>query len=105
MQEALVLEEVRRIKAEQSQLGTEKVHLLVSPFFVDHGIKMGRAVPAGISCMICCVRIIYYPKENEEDRAPRSLNIVFIQRGTQASEPSKRLGNATANPGGEPLRL
>jgi hypothetical protein len=42
LQEALVLEEVRKIKAEQSQLGTEKVHLLISPFLADHGIKMGR---------------------------------------------------------------
>ena len=42
LQETLVLEEVRTIKEEQAQLGTEKVHLLIKPFLADHGIKMGR---------------------------------------------------------------
>ena len=72
-----MLEEVRKIKAEQSQLGTEKVHLLISSFLAEHGIKMGRAVPAGTNSTICCVRIICYPKEKEEDPVLRSLNIAF----------------------------
>ena len=42
LQETLVLEEVRTIKEEQAQLGTEKVHLLIKPFLAEHGIKMGR---------------------------------------------------------------
>ncbi len=42
LQEALVLEEVRKIKREQSKLGTEKVYLLIQPFLTEHSIKMGR---------------------------------------------------------------
>lgn len=41
-QEVFVLQEVRKIKAEQPQLGTEKVYLLIKPFLADHSIKMGR---------------------------------------------------------------
>ena len=42
MQQALVLEEVRKIRKEQPKLGTEKVHILIKPFLLEHGIKMGR---------------------------------------------------------------
>ncbi len=42
LQEALVLQEVRKIKQEQPQLGTEKVYLLIKPFLAEHDIKMGR---------------------------------------------------------------
>lgn len=42
LQEALVLQEVHKIKEEQPQLGTEKVYLLIKPFLAEHGIKMGR---------------------------------------------------------------
>lgn len=42
LQEALVLGEVRNIKEEQPQLGTEKVYLMIKPFLQEHGIKMGR---------------------------------------------------------------
>lgn len=42
LQEALVLQEVRKIKQEQPQLGTEKVYLLIKPFLQEHSIKMGR---------------------------------------------------------------
>lgn len=42
LQEALVLSEVRNIKEDQPQLGTEKVYLIIKPFFKEHSIKMGR---------------------------------------------------------------
>ncbi len=38
----MVLQEIRKIKMNQSQLGTEKMHLLIKPFLAEHGIKMGR---------------------------------------------------------------
>lgn len=42
LQQALVLEEVRKIRKDQPKLGTEKVHILIKPFLLEHGIKMGR---------------------------------------------------------------
>lgn len=42
LQEALILNEVRKIKKDQPKLGTEKVYLKISPFLDEHSIKMGR---------------------------------------------------------------
>ena len=38
----MIIEQVRQIKKDQMQMGTEKVYHLLRPFLREHGIKMGR---------------------------------------------------------------
>ena len=42
LQHGLIIEEVRKLRASQPYIGTEKVYLIIKPFLEEHGIKIGR---------------------------------------------------------------
>lgn len=42
LSEVLVLQEAKKLRKEHKKMGCEKMHGLIKPFLLEHGIKMGR---------------------------------------------------------------
>lgn len=42
MKEAIVIEQVRQIRAKQQRIGTRRLHQMLTPILEQHGIKLGR---------------------------------------------------------------
>ena len=42
LSEVLVLKEAKKLRKEHKKMGCEKMHGILTPFLMEHGIKMGR---------------------------------------------------------------